>query len=106
VSWFVPRPYPFLNLLYINIIKYLPLPRWLTDIIYHPILPRLLTFCMHLQLFAVQQARTVFLKFTTFRLGHSLHVQFSSDCFENMLIRIELKIPSQWGSSIFDAINK
>jgi hypothetical protein len=59
-----------------------------------------------LQLFAVQQARTVFLKFTTFLLGHSLRVQFLSDCLENMLIRIGLKILSQWGASIFDAINK
>jgi hypothetical protein len=47
-----------------------------------------------------------FFKFRTFWLGHSLHVQFSSNCFENMLVRIALKIPSQWGPSIFDAINK
>ena len=59
-----------------------------------------------LQPIAVQQAQSIFFDFETFWLGQSLQIQFSSDPFENMLIRITLKIRSEWSLMIFDAIKK
>ena len=65
------------------------------------------TLRSRLQLFAVQQARSVFFfDFGTFWLGQSLQIQFSSDSFENMRVKIALKIRSEWALMIFDAIKK
>jgi hypothetical protein len=55
-----------------------------------------------LQLFAVQQARSVFFCFGKFSPEQLLRAQFSTVSPQNRLIRFALKIHSEWNTGIFD----